>query len=64
VPLITGSPAFRKDGLVQITFDEADVADTDVVLQRDAGHGVGPPRGHRARTVSATFGTDVFAGTG
>ena len=61
---LSGLPAFRKDGLVQITFGEADVADTDVVLQRDAGPGFGPPRGHRARTVSATFGTHVFAGTG
>ena len=24
VPLITGSPAFRKDGLLEVTFDEAD----------------------------------------
>ncbi len=24
VPLITGSPAFKKDGLVEVTFDEAD----------------------------------------
>ena len=25
VPLITGSPAFKKDGLLEVTFDEADV---------------------------------------
>jgi hypothetical protein len=25
VPMITGSPAFKKDGLLEITFDEADV---------------------------------------
>ena len=24
VPLITGSPAFKKDGLLEVTFDEAD----------------------------------------
>jgi hypothetical protein len=27
VPLITGSPAFKKDGLLEITFDEADTGD-------------------------------------
>ena len=109
VPLITGSPAFRKDGLLEITFDEADTADATSCCGETPGPasalpGVTGPGGGRigtvllspfvkagtassvpynhystlatiedifgltrlgqAKTVSATFGTDVFSTPG
>jgi hypothetical protein len=112
VPLITGSPAFRKDGLLVVTFDEADTdggnADASACCNEQPGPdaarpgGFGPgggrigtvlvspyirpgtvstvpynhyatlatiedlfglPRLGEARTVSATFGRDVFTGS-
>lgn len=109
VPLITSSPAFRKDGLLEITFDEADTADATSCCGQMPGPasalpGVTGPGGGRigtvlvspfikagttstvpynhystlatvedifgltklgqAKTVSATFGSDVFTATG
>ena len=113
VPLITGSPAFKKDGLLEVTFDEADVdggpADATACCNEMPGPaaalpGITGPGGGRigtvlispfirggtvstvpynhystlatiedlfglpklgqARTVSATFGRDVFTGAG
>ncbi len=109
MPLITGSPAFRKDGLLEITFDEADTADATSCCGETPGPasalpGVTGPGGGRigtvllspfvkagtassvpynhystlatiedifgltrlgqAKTVSATFGTDVFSTPG
>ena len=37
VPRITGSPAFKQDGLLVITFDEADTADVSACC----GEGIG-----------------------
>jgi hypothetical protein len=112
VPLITGSPAFKKDGLLEVTFDEADTdngnpADATACCNEmpgpaSASPGVTGPGGGRigtvlispfirggtvstvpynhystlatiedifglpklgqARTVSGTFGRDVFTG--
>ncbi len=111
VPLITGSAAFKKDGLLEVTFDEADPdggnADASACCNEQPGPaapqpgGFGPgggrigtvlispfikggtvttvPYNHystlatvedlfglaklgQARTVSATFGKDVFTG--
>ncbi len=113
VPLITASPAFKKDGLLEVTFDEADVdgagADASACCNEQPGPaaaqpgGFGPgggrtgtvlispfikggtvstvPYNHystlatiedlfgltrlgQARTVSATFGRDVFTNAG
>ena len=113
VPLITGSPAFRKDGLLIVTFDEADATgpsvDASACCNEQPGPaspqpGVSGPGGGRtgtvlvspfiapgtvsnvpynhystlatietlfglsrlgqAATTSATFGRDVFTGTG
>jgi hypothetical protein len=114
VPLITGSPAFKKDGLLEVTFDEADVdggnpanataccneipgpAAAQPGLYGPGGGRIGAvlispfikggtvstvPYNHystlatiedifglatlgQARTVSATFGQDVFNGSG
>ncbi|MBS0387909.1 MAG: phosphoesterase [Proteobacteria bacterium] len=41
VPRITASPAFRRDGLLVITFDEADIADDYEHLGSAAGAGGG-----------------------
>lgn len=107
VPLITNSPAFKKDGLLEVTFDEADIADATSCCGEVAGPaspnpGISGPGGGRigtvlispfihpgttstvpynhysslatiedlfglsrlgqAKTASATFGPDVFAG--
>jgi hypothetical protein len=114
VPLITGSPAFKKDGLLEVTFDESDTdggnpADATSCCNQVPGPasalpGVTGPGGGRvgtvlvspfikggtvstvpynhystlatiealfdlpalgqARTVSATFGKDVFTAAG
>jgi hypothetical protein len=109
VPLITGSPAFKKDGLLEITFDEADTGDASACCNElpgpaaaepgETGPGggrigtvllspfirggtvttvpynhystlatieqlFGLPKLGEARTVSATFGRDVFTATG
>jgi phosphatidylinositol-3-phosphatase len=109
VPLITSSPAFRKDGLLEITFDEADTSDSSACCNEQPGPAsplpgiTGPgggrtgavllspfikagtvssvpynhystlatveelfglPRLGQAKTVSATFGRDVFATAG
>jgi hypothetical protein len=37
VPLITGSPAFRRDGLLEITFDEADTDDASACCGETPG---------------------------
>jgi hypothetical protein len=109
VPLITGSPAFRQDGLLEVTFDEADTdggdADASACCNEQPGPAASQPgefgpgggrigtvlvspfirpgtvsavpynhystlatiedlfglgRLGQARTVSATFGRDVF----
>ncbi len=39
VPLITGSPAFKKDGLLEITFDEADTTDSTSCCGEQPGPG-------------------------
>ena len=114
VPLITASPAFKKDGLLEVTFDEADVDGgnpanataccNEIPGPAAAQPGIYGPGGGRigavllspfikggtvstvpynhystlattedifglaklgqAQTVSATFGTDVFTGSG
>ena len=47
VPLITGSPAFKKDGLLEVTFDEADVdggnADASACCNEIAGPAASQP---------------------
>lgn len=108
VPLITGSPAFKKDGLLEITFDESTSADASSCCNETAGPaspkpGISGPGGGRtgtillspfirpgtrssvpynhysslatieslfglprlgqARTVSTTFGSDIFGHT-
>jgi hypothetical protein len=43
VPLITSSPAFKKDGLLEVTFDEANLADTTACCGEKPGPtGVAP----------------------
>ncbi len=109
VPLITNSPAFKKDGLLEITFDEADSASAASCCNQVPGPasalpGITGPGGGRvgtvlispfvkagtisgvpynhystlatvedlfgltklgqAKTVSATFGADVFSTSG
>ncbi len=39
VPKITSSPAFRKDGLLEITFDEAANSETEACCEETAGPG-------------------------
>ena len=56
VPLITGSPAFKKDGLLEITFDEADTNDATACCNETAGPasanpGITGPGGGRIGTV-------------
>ena len=106
VPLITRSPAYRQDGLLEVTFDESDTSDASACCNETPGPAsplpgiIGPgggrtgavllsplikggtvstvpynhystlatvedlfglPRLAQAKTVSATFGKDVFA---
>jgi hypothetical protein len=42
VPLITNSPAFRRDGLLEITFDEGKDSDLASCCSQAAGPGVSP----------------------
>jgi hypothetical protein len=56
VPIITGSPAFRKDGLLLITFDEALTLDPSACCNEPSGPntprpGVGGPGGGRIGAV-------------
>lgn len=56
VPLITNSPAFKKDGLLEITFDEADIGDATACCGEVAGPaapkpGINGPGGGRIGTV-------------
>ncbi len=39
VPKITGSPAFRRNGLLEITFDEADTSDASSCCEEQPGPG-------------------------
>jgi hypothetical protein len=109
VPLITGSPAFKKDGLLEITFDESDTSDASACCNETPGPAsgrpgitgpgggrtgavllspfikggtvsdvpynhystlatiedlFGVPRLAQAKTVSTTFGRDVFSAFG
>jgi hypothetical protein len=43
VPLITGSPAFKKNGLLDITFDEADTGDASSCCNEMPGPAAGQP---------------------
>ena len=56
VPLITNSAAFKKDGLLEITFDEADIGDATACCGEVAGPaapkpGINGPGGGRIGTV-------------
>jgi hypothetical protein len=56
VPLITSSPAFKKDGLLEVTFDEADTGDATSCCNQIAGPasaqpGITGPGGGRIGTV-------------
>jgi len=46
VPKITGSPAFKQGGLLEITFDEAEDADSTACCGEIAGPGDPPPGGN------------------
>ncbi len=43
VPIITGSPAFKDDGLLEVTFDEADTADSTSCCNEMAGPAAADP---------------------
>jgi phosphatidylinositol-3-phosphatase len=43
VPLITGSPAFKKDGLLEVTFDESGIGDSTSCCNETAGPGAANP---------------------
>ncbi|MDQ1433851.1 MAG: phosphatidylinositol-3-phosphatase, partial [Actinomycetota bacterium] len=53
IPKILASPAFRQDGLLIVTFDEAELtgsnADSSVVLRRGSGTELAAPRDHGSR---------------
>jgi hypothetical protein len=56
VPLITGSPAFKKDGLLEVTFDESDTTDATSCCNELPGPaapqpGITGPGGGRIGTV-------------
>jgi phosphatidylinositol-3-phosphatase len=56
VPLITNSPAFKKDGLLEVTFDEADTGDATGCCNQTPGPaapnpGLSGPGGGRTGTV-------------
>ena len=56
VPLITNSPAFKKDGLLEVTFDEADIGDSTSCCGEVPGPaspqpGINGPGGGRIGTV-------------
>ncbi|MBF6556304.1 MAG: phosphoesterase [Acidimicrobiales bacterium] len=56
VPLITGSPAFKKDGLLEVTFDESVTADATSCCNQTPGPaaaspGLSGPGGGRTGTV-------------
>jgi hypothetical protein len=56
VPLITGSPAFKKDGLLEVTFDEAGTSDATSCCHQTPGPaaaqpGLTGPGGGRTGTV-------------
>jgi phosphatidylinositol-3-phosphatase len=56
VPLITNSPAFKKDGLLEVTFDEADTGDATSCCNETPGPaapspGLTGPGGGRTGTV-------------
>jgi phosphatidylinositol-3-phosphatase len=56
VPLITGSPAFKKGGLLEIVFDEASSSETSACCEEKAGKaspepGIGGPGGGRIGAV-------------
>jgi hypothetical protein len=56
VPLITGSPAFKKDGMLEVTFDEADTGDATSCCNQTPGPaaaspGLTGPGGGRTGTV-------------
>jgi hypothetical protein len=56
VPLITNSPAFKKDGLLEVTFDEADTGDATSCCNQTPGPaapnpGLSGPGGGRTGTV-------------
>ncbi|MGH9096329.1 MAG: alkaline phosphatase family protein [Acidimicrobiales bacterium] len=56
VPLITNSPAFKKDGLLEITFDEADIGDATACCGEVPGPaapqpGISGPGGGRIGSV-------------
>jgi hypothetical protein len=56
VPLITNSAAFKKDGLLEVTFDEADTGDATACCQEMPGPaspnpGINGPGGGRIGTV-------------
>jgi hypothetical protein len=43
VPLITGSPAFKKDGLLEVTFDESDTGDSSSCCNQTPGPAASSP---------------------
>ena len=56
VPLITASPAFKKDGLLEVTFDESDTTDASSCCNEQPGPaapqpGITGPGGGRIGTV-------------
>ena len=56
VPLITGSPAFKKDGLLEVTFDESDSGDASSCCNQTPGPtaaspGLSGPGGGRTGAV-------------
>jgi hypothetical protein len=56
VPLITNSAAFKKDGLLEVTFDEADIGDATSCCRQvpgpaSANPGINGPGGGRIGTV-------------
>jgi hypothetical protein len=56
VPLITGSPAFKQDGLLEVTFDEADTGDAAACCNETPGPaspypGINGPGGGRVGSV-------------
>ena len=51
VPLITSSPAFKKNGLLEVTFDEADTDDGTVDATACCNEIPGPAAAHARRTA-------------